>query len=445
MKNRTYIKNLHPHVGKEVHIAGWVDARRDHGKLIFLDVRDATGVVQVVATPKEKAPYQEADRVRAEWVVEIEGVVNKRPATMVNPDIKTGDLEISVENITILSQAKELPFEKEAELNLDTYLDNLPLVLRSQRARDIFTIQGALVQAFRESMLKAHFKEYANPILVGSDGEGGAAAFEVNYYKDRQALLATSPQLYKQTMVGVFERVFTTTKAFRAEKHATARHLSEVTQMDFELGFIQSHEDVMDMLEYSTRHIVNTVARRYPKILERFGVTMPQVDQSFPRVTLREAQELLEKEYGITCIGEPDLEPEHERKLSEWARVQKGSDFMFVTHFPTEKRPFYTFIDEEDPTSTKSFDLLFRGLEINSGSQRVHDYDELVERIKAKNLNPDVFSFYLQAFKYGMPPHGGCSTGLERLTARFLDLPNVKEATLFPRDINRIDIRLSES
>ena len=442
--NRTYIKDLKNNIDKKVTIAGWVDVRRDHGKLIFLDVRDKTGVLQAVSNAKNEKAHGIVDTLHGEWVVALTGVVNKRPEKMINPELLMGDIEMSIEEVQVLSEAQELPFEKDAELNLDTYLDNLPLTLRRERSRDIFTIQASAVEAFREAVRKEGFVEYQNPVLVGGDGEGGASAFRVDYYNNKKAFLATSPQLYKQMMVGVFERVFTTAKIFRAEKHATTRHLSEVVQMDFEMSFIESHEDVMSMLQEVIRHMVETLSEKHADILKRFNVPAPLVSKTIPRLTLREAQAILEKERGIACVGELDLEPEHERQICEWAKEKHKSDFVFITHFPTEKRPFYTFIDEKDPAYTKSFDLLFRGLEINSGSQRVHNFEELVRRMRAKGLDPEVFSFYLQAFKYGMPPHGGCSTGLERFTARFLNLPNVKEATLFPRDINRIDKLLSE-
>jgi nondiscriminating aspartyl-tRNA synthetase len=441
---RTHIKNLHDFVGNEVTIAGWVDVRRDHGKLIFIDLRDGTGKVQMVALPNHEEAHKLASVLRSEWVVSITGMVNKRPEKMVNKAEPTGDIEIEITNISILSEAAEIPFEKDTEVNLDTYLDNLPFTLRSERARNIFTIQAALIEAFREHMKDNGFKEYMNPILVGGDGEGGASAFSVDYYDNQRALLATSPQLYKQMMVGIFERVFTTSKVFRAEKHATTRHLSEVVQMDFEMGFIKSHEDVMDMLESTMRYVAATVSAEYPDILDKFKMEAPKVPDAIPRLTLREAQEILKTEKGIDCGNEPDLEPAHERAICEWALEKHNSDFVFITHFPTSKRPFYTYIDEKDPEFSKSFDLLFRGLEINSGSQRVHNYESLIARIKEKGLDPEIFSYYLQAFKYGMPPHGGCSTGLERLTAKFLGLENVKEATLFPRDRNRIDTLLSK-
>ena len=283
-----------------------------------------------------------------------------------------------------------------------------------------------MIRGFRDGMKAQDFTEFQAPALVGGDAEGGASAFEVNYYYDKKAYLATSPQLYKQIMVGVFERAFTTPKIFRGEKHSTTRHLSEYSSLDFEMGFIQDHTEVMAALEKTMRLIVDKVG---------LPVAMPA---TIPVLKLREVQKIL----GVST-DEPDLEPEHERAICEWALKEHGSDFVFVTHYPVSKRPFYTYEDEADLGFTKSFDLLFRGLEITTGGQRIHDYTTLVERIKGRKLNPELFSYYLQAFKVGMPPHGGSATGLERLTARLLNLPNVKEATLFPRDLNRIDTLLS--
>jgi len=442
---RTLIQDLHDHVGKKAVIAGWIDVRRDHGKLIFLDVRDRGGVIQVVVSPKQADALQTAEQLRGEWVITICGTVTKRPENMKNPDQPNGDIEFSAETIDVLSQACELPFDREEKLNLDTYLDHLPFTLRSSRARDIFTVQATIIDAFRDHMRGEGFMEYQSPTLVQGDAEGGAAAFTVDYYHDQKAFLATSPQLYKQMMVGIFERVFTTTKAFRAEKHSTSRHLSEVTQLDFEMGFVKDHRDVMAMLKQSISHICTSVKNTHSEILKRFGMEDLLVPDQFPTLTLSEAQQVIEKEFGEKAVGEPDLDPTHERQISEWARKEHDSDFAFVTHFPTDKRPFYTHEEEGAPEQSRSFDLIFRGLEINSGSQRVHDYDALVTRIREKGLDPKVFSFYLQAFKYGMPPHGGCSTGLERLTARMLGLSNIREATLFPRDMNRIDKLLSDT
>lgn len=433
---RTLIKDLGAHVGKTVLVQGWVDVRRDQGKMVFFDFRDRSGKVQGVVLPKSEA-IETAKEVRSEFVVSVEASVNKRPEKNVKEGVLNGDIELEIHGIHILS-ASETPFELNTEVNIDTYLDHQPYTLRSEKARATFAVQATIIEAFREALRQQDFTEFQAPALVGGDAEGGAAAFKVDYYYDKKAFLATSPQLYKQIMVGALERAFTTPKVFRGEKHATTRHLSEYSSMDFEMGFVKDHTDVMAVLEHTIKHIVAKVIETHGDTLATFGVQAPLVPEKFPVLTLREAQTVL----GVST-DEPDLEPEHERALCEWAQKEHKSDFVFVTHYPMSKRPFYTYEDESDPGRSKSFDLLFRGLEITTGGQRIHDYATLVERAKAKGLDPEKFSFYLETFKVGMPPHGGAAVGLERLTARLLEIPNVKEATLFPRDLNRIDTLLS--
>ena len=441
---RTYIKDLKAHEGQEVTIKGWVDVRRDQGKLIFLDFRDMTGKVQGVILPSATEAMPVGQKLRAEWVVEVKGKVNARPERNIQKDKLNGDIELEILGITIISEAVELPFELDAEINLDTYLDYLPYTLRSKKGQAIFKVQAEIVKAYREFLNSQGFTEFQAPKLIGDDAEGGAGVFEVPYFGDKMAHLATSPQLYKQIMVGVLERVFCAGNVFRAEKHSTSRHINEYTSLDMEMGFITDHTDLMKMesalMQHMLKHLEATCAEEF-KLLE---ATLPEAPEVIPSFKLREAQEIIFKETGRDNRNEPDLEPEDERFLCEWAKNTLKSDFVFITHYPVSKRPMYTMEDENDKGFTKSFDLLFRGVEITTGGQRRHNYESLIEGIKMKGLDPAKFHYYLQAFKYGMPPHGGWGMGLERLTAKFLNLPNVKEATLFPRDINRIDVRLSE-
>jgi len=345
----------------------------------------------------------------------------------------------------VLAAAEDLPFEVDAELNLDTYLDYLPYTLRSRRARAIFKVQAEIVRAYRAYLNSQGFTEFQAPKLIGDDAEGSGEVFEVPYFYGKTAHLATSPQLYKQIMVGALERVFAIGIVFRAEKHSTTRHLNEYSSMDMEMGFIKDHTDLMAVETGLLAHVASHLEETCTAEFALLGAEIPAVPDEIPRMKLREAQELIFKETGKDKRQEPDLEPEDERWLCEWAKREHGSDFVFVTHYPVSKRPMYTMEDPEDPGFTKSFDLLFRGVEITTGGQRRHDYQNLVDGIRMKGLEPEKFSYYLQAFKYGMPPHGGWGMGLERLTAKFLNLPNLKEATLFPRDINRIDMRLSEA
>ena len=438
---RIYIREIKNKVGEEVKLAGWWDVRRDHGKLIFIDLWDMSGKVQLVALPNHKEAHEIAGKLRSEWVVEIIGKVNKRPEKMVNKNEELGEVEVEITEVKILSEA-EIPFEKDAVTNLDTHLDNLPLTLRTEKSKAVFKVQAEITKAFRDFLNQENFTEFQAPKLIGEDAEGGANSFDVTYFK-HIAHLAQSPQLYKQIMVGVFERVFAVGNVYRAEKHSTTRHLNEYTSLDMEMGFIQDHTDIMKMENRLLKFIMDALKETCEKEFELLKANIPEVPENIPTMKLREAQGIIKKETGEDCTKEPDFEPQHERWLCEYAQKQFGSDFIFITHFPMAKRPFYTHEDENDIGYAKGFDLLFRGVEITTGAQRIHKYAELVEALKKKGLNPDKFSFYLQAFKNGMPPHGGFGMGLERLTAKLLGLENVKEATLFPRDLNRIDTLLS--
>jgi nondiscriminating aspartyl-tRNA synthetase len=448
MQNRIYIKDLKDNVGKEVVVAGWVDVRRDQGKMVFFDMRDMTGKVQCVALPPPAGGRSEvaekAKTMRPEWVLKITGMVNKRPEKNIKKDVLNGEVELEVTRIEILSEAVDLPFELNESVNLDTHLDNLPYTLRSARTKDIFTMQASILDAYRASLKSQGFTEFIAPALVGGDAEGGAAAFKVEYFKDKTAFLATSPQFYKQIMVGPFERAFTVAKIFRAEKSATTRHLSEATCLDFEMGFVENETEPMRILESTIRETVKVVGEKHADIFARFNTTIPEIPEKIPVFTLAEAQALVAKEFNRAIEDTLDMSPEDERQICEYAKKNLKSDFVFITRFPTKKRAFYTYESPEEAPLSRGFDLLFRGLEINSGAQRIHDYEDLVRRIIERGMDPAKFSYYLQAFKYGMPPHGGCSTGLERFTARMLELQNVKEATAFPRDMTRIDGRLAE-
>ena len=442
---RTLISALCAEEGKEVTINAIVDVARQQGKMAFFDFRDYTGKVQGVVFGKPDV-LEVAKELGNEYSVTITGVVNKRPEKMVKAGVQNGDIELEITGITVLNTAEGLPFDMDAELTIDTILDNRPLTLRREREQAIFKIQAEIVRAYSEFLRNEGFTEFQAPKLVGGDAEGGAEVFKVEYFKDRTAYLATSPQLYKEVLVGVFERVFSLATAFRAEKSATSRHLSEYTSLDMEMGFITDHTDIMKMETGLMKYLVAHLKENASKELEALGMELPLIPEGdiMPFMKLREAQELILKETGVDKTSENDLEPEDERWLCEYAKENLHSDFIFITHYPVSKRPFYTYEDENDEGFTKSFDLLFRGVEITTGGQRIHDLEILKEKIKGKGMEPEDFAFYLQAFKYGIPPHGGWGMGLERLTAKFCGVKNVKEATLFPRDINRIDTLLSK-
>ena len=435
------ISDLRSHIGASVQIKAIVDVRRNQGKMAFFDLRDRSGIVQGVVFGKPTV-LETAKEVSEESAVMVEGVVNRRPDKMVNEKVQNGDIELEITAITILNKAEPLPFELDSEYSIEVRLDNRPVTLKSKRDRAIFAIQSEITHAYGAFLRGQGFTEFQAPKFVGGDAEGGAAVFKVPYFRNTTAYLASSPQLYKQILVGSLERVFAFATAFRAEKSATTRHLSEYTSLDAELGFISDHHDVMKVLTGLMRHLCNHLSETVSEELNILGVDLPKVPSKgevFPFMKLREAQELIKEKTGVDKTSEPDLEPEDERWLCEYANQELGSDFIFITHYPISKRPFYTYEDEADKGFTKSFDLLFRGVEITTGGQRVHDYQDLMERMKAKGLEPEKFHFYLQAFKYGIPPHGGWGMGLERLTQKFCGLDSVKEATFFPRDINRID------
>lgn len=443
---RTLIRDLRENIGSEVTISAMVDVVRLQGKMAFFDFRDRSGAIQGVVFGKPEV-LETAKEVSVESSVAITGKVNERPEKMVNEKADNGDIELEITGIEILNLSAPLPFDMDAELTLETKLDNRPLTLRRKRERAIFRVQSEITHAYHEHMRQEGFTEFHAPKLIGEDAEGTGEVFKTEYLKGRNAYLATSPQLYKQIMVGVFERVYTVGNVFRAEKHATTRHLNEYTSLDAEMGFIADHTDVMKvetkLIRHITKHLQETCAEEFALLGAEFPLLLEDGDL-FPHMKLRDAQALIKEKTGVDKTSEPDLEPEDERWLCEYARNELGSDFIFVTHYPVSKRPFYTYEDENDPGYTKSFDLLFRGIEITTGGQRVHDVHTLTEKAKAKGLNPNNFSFYLQTFKYGIPPHGGWGMGLERLTEKFLDFKSVKEATLFPRDINRIDTLLSK-
>lgn len=444
--NRTLISETPKRQGEKVLIKGWVEARRDHGKLIFIDLRDRTATIQVVFNPKiSEEAYALAQALRSQYALAIKGTVNKRPEKLINPKLATGEVEMEAEELTVLAEALPLPFDISSwDLNLElpTLLDHRSLTLKQEKVRKIFTIQAALAEEFRNAAYALGCLEVFVPTIAAGATEGGAEVFPIDYY-GHEAFLTQSPQLYKQMMVGVFERVFTIAKAYRAEPSVTTRHLAEATQMDIEIGFIENFNELLDALEFVGSSMIKITSQKYAAILEEFGVEKPLIPVKIPRLTLREAQEIVEKRTGRDLRNELDLNPEDEKEICLWAKEEKQSDFVTVTHFPTKKRAFYTLPDPLDPEYSLSYDLLFRGLEILSGSQRIHDYTQLVSVMRERGLNPDKFSMYLMAFKYGMPPEGGFSFGLERLTMKLLELTNVREASLFPRDMERVDERFS--
>ncbi len=431
------LKNLSEHIDKEVTVYGWVNTIRNHKKIVFLDLRDATGFVQVVAD-------ETAAQFSPEDVVCIRGLIKKRPEKLVNAKIINGDIEVEAKEVSLLSKAQTLPFDMAKEdlgLTLPILLDYRTLTLRHPKVQKIFKVQHAVAEGFRKISEELGCTEIFVPTLAASSTEGGAEVFEVKYY-DHTATLTQSPQLYKQMLVPAFERVFTISHAYRSEPSVTTRHLSETVQMDCEFGFV-TFEELLDLLERVGTGMVRHAEQTCKSIVREFTHREVLFGKA-PRLTLREAQEVIFKEFGRDVRNEKDLSPEDEQDICKWAREQHQSDFVIITHFPTAKRAFYTMPDPNDPEYSLSYDVLFRGLEISSGSQRIDNYDQLVDVIQKRGMNPADFEMYLMAFKYGMPPEGGFSFGLERVTKQLLDLGNVRESSLFPRDMERVDIRLSK-
>jgi len=430
-------------VGKKIKVSGWVQSIRLHGKIVFIDLRDRKGIIQIVFTPKNKDVYDLSQTLKSEWVVSVEGTVKERPEKMINPEIESGIIELGGEKIEVLSESEPLPFElKNLNLSLANLLDHRPLTLRNEKIKAIFKIKEEMIQGFRESLREMDFSEFQAPVIVPTATEGGAEIFKLGYF-GYNAYLAQSPQFYKQIMVGINERAFTIAHVCRAEPSMTTRHMSEYISLDAELGFIDSWNDVLDICETTVRNIFKNIEKKCSEELKLFEEKVPDLKSEFPKIKMREAQEIIFQRTGRDNRKEPDLEPQDEKEIWAWAKEKHNSDFVFITHYPTSKRPFYTYRDPEDPEYTLSFDLLYRGLEIITGGQRINNYKDLVASIKEQGNDPKDFSFYLQTFRYGMPPEGGFAIGSERLVKQTIGLSSVKEASLFPRDMIRIDQRLS--
>jgi nondiscriminating aspartyl-tRNA synthetase len=435
---RTLISETPNLIGKTIMLSGWVNVRRDHGKLIFIDLRDRSGLVQMVVIPDEEGAYKIAKDLRSEYVIEIEGLVKKRPGGAKNEKISTGQVEIEVQKLKVLAKPEgELPVdisENDLNLHLETLLDNRILTLRNEKVKAIFRIYSELVNAFAEAMKKAGFVEIKTPKILSSATEGGANFFKIKYF-EKEAYLAQSPQFYKQAGVGIFERVFEIGSVFRAEPHYTTRHVNEYIGLDAEMGFIKSFTDIMDELEKTLGFMFEKIVKKCQADLKKYDAEILPVG-SIPRIKLTEAIAILDKEYGKKIDG-LDIDAEGERLIGEWAKKEHNSDLIFLTHYPTKLRPFYS-MPSADPEYTETFDLIYKGLEIASGGQRINDYRQLYQNIKKRKMKPEQFEHYLDIFKYGMPPHGGWGLGSERIVQMMLGLGSIKEAILFPRDVKRL-------
>jgi nondiscriminating aspartyl-tRNA synthetase len=437
------ISELEIREGQTVLIRGHIQTMRSLGQIAFILLRDQTGLVQIILEKPEL--LEVAKELSNETAVSVQGLVVRQPGKSI--------LEIQASQIVPLSEAAEpLPVEiskpdKMKNLALSTILDYRPITLRSSHSKAIFKIEATFCAAFREYLNAQNFTEIHSPKIVSTGTEGGAQLFKVDYF-GTPAYLAQSPQFYKQIMVGVFERVFEIGPVYRAEEHDTTRHLNEYISMDFEMGFIESEQELMTMQTGLLKHMFAAVRERCSPELALFNASVPEI-HTIPQVTLEEACKLLRAKCGWNPTGAAsesitDLDPEGEKLLTRYFSGKEGSELVYVTSYPHAVRPFYAMPLNKATESgesiklSRSFDLLYRGLEITTGGQRIHNASELKESMTTRGLDSNQFGDYLQAFRYGMPPHGGLAIGLERLTKQLLHLPTVKLAALFPRDRNRL-------
>ncbi|HEX4906406.1 MAG TPA: aspartate--tRNA(Asn) ligase [Acidimicrobiales bacterium] len=423
---RIMSSELGSHAGERVALAGWVHHQRHLAQVSFLLLRDAHGISQVVVDDGS------THDLVAESVVAIQGTVVAAPQA-------PGGFELHDPTVQVLSATSTAPpFElRRPDLNaqLPTLLDHASVSLRHPPIRAGLSIAAASLAGFRSTLDGLGFTEIQTPKIVATATESGANVFGIDYF-GRPAYLAQSPQLYKQVMVGVFERVYETGPVFRAEPHDTTRHLAEYVSLDVELGFIDDHRDVERVLREVLAGMVETVSVRAASAVDLLGIELPVVPAEIPVIHFADAQVLLERALGEAVVGEPDLAPAHERWLGEWARAEHGSDFLFVEGYPMVKRPFYTHPDPARPAHSNSFDLLFRGIELVTGGQRLHRYEDYLTVLDEPTRAS--LDGYLEAFRHGMPRHGGFAIGLERWTARLVGAVNVREVTLFPRDRDRL-------
>ncbi|MEU7801375.1 aspartate--tRNA(Asn) ligase [Micromonospora arborensis] len=424
---RTLSHQLPTQIGATVRIAGWVHRRRLLKSVAFLIVRDAAGLAQVVVT--DPAVRAELEKLTEETVVEV-------TATVTANDTAPAGVELTGPTVRPLGPPAVPPpfdlYRPALTASLPTQLDNAPTALRHPTRSAALRISAAAVAGFRAALDAHDFVEIHTPKVVSSSTESGANVFALDWFGG-PAYLAQSPQFYKQLMVGVFERVYEVGPVFRAEPHDTVRHLAQYTSLDAELGFVTDHRDVMRVLRDTLAGMLATVGERAGAALATLGVEPPQVPTEIPAVHFTEA---------LTIAGapadEPDLAPAHERALGEWARREHGSDFLFVTGYPMAKRPFYTHPDPARPAYSNGFDLLFRGLELVTGGQRLHRHADYLAALAARGEPVEPYAGYLDAFRHGMPPHGGFAIGLERFVARLVGAANIREVTAFPRDLHRL-------
>lgn len=419
-------------IGERVRVQGWLHNLRRLGGITFLVVRDGYGLLQAVSQSPDA--FAAVEGLQTESVIAVEGLVAAEAQAPGGVELHEPRIEV----ITPVIEPPPFPLNKPSlKVGLPVQLDHGVLAARNPRQRSLFRLSAGVMRAFRETLTAEGFTEVQTPKLVASATESGANVFKLDYF-GRPAYLAQSPQFYKQVLTGVFERVFEVGPVFRAEPHDTTRHLSEYVSLDAEMAFIEDHRTVMALLTKVIRGILAALAEGHAEDLARWEVAVPTAPLTFPSIFFPEAQDLIYQRHGVDVRGEPDLSPQDERWLGAWAQEEHGSDFLFVTGYPMSKRPFYTHPNPVDSRYSNSFDLLFRGTELVTGGQRLHRYEDYLAALERGGLPREPFEWYLEAFRYGMPPHGGFAIGLERLLTQLTGVGNVRLATLFPRDLNRL-------
>ena len=419
-------------LNQEVVLEGAVHSIRNMGDVAFVILRRREGLFQTVVE-NEKANLSIHDLKEA-MTLRVKGILHEEERAPHGREVRVQEIEI------LSSPAEPMPLaidKWKLNTSLEAKLNLRPIALRNIQERSKFKIQEALVRAFRDFLYEQGFTEIHTPKIGARGAEGGANLFKFSYFH-KPAVLAQSPQFYKQMMVGVFDRVFETGPVFPAEKHNTKRHLNEYTSLDFEMGYIDGFEDIMGMETGFLQYAMELLKKDYSKELQILKIQLPKVDQ-IPAVRFDKAKELVSEKYNRKIRNPYDLEPEEEALIGRYFKEEYNADFVFVTHYPSKKRPFYAMDDPQDDKFTLSFDLLFHGLEVTTGGQRIHDCNQLKAKIAARGMEEEGMEQYLDTFKHGMPPHGGLGIGLERLTMQLLGEENVREACLFPRDLNRLE------
>lgn len=418
--------------GTTIILEGAVHSVRDMGEIAFVILRKKEGLIQTVW--EEGKTDLELSEIREGDYIHVTGQVKDEERAPHGKEVRLS----TISHLSHVSCPLPLPIDKwKLNTSLEAKLDRRSLSLRNIRERARFRIQEGIVRGFRDFLYEQGFTEIHTPKIGAKSAEGGANMFRLSYFH-RPAVLQQSPQLYKQMMVGVFDRVFETGPVFRAEKHNTRRHLNEYTSLDFEMGYIHSFLDICAMETGFLQYTMNLLEKEYSKELKLLNITLPDVEK-IPCVRFDEAKRLVSEKYKRKIRNPFDLEPEEEELIGKYFKEEYNADFVFVTHYPSKKRPFYAMDDPEDTRYTLSFDLLYHGLEITTGGQRIHDLNMLEEKIQAKGMTEEGLEQYLDAFRFGMPPHGGLGIGLERLTMQLLGEDNVREACLFPRDMSRLE------